>query len=198
MSLPDWCAAHVQTDSGAPFVPFAFQREILEGLGDPTVSEVVWLKPSRVGGTAIATGWALLEIEQGRRLGYVNPRQEDAESFSTEIIGPAIENCAPVSGLLRPAKEGGRNAATQKQFRNRTVFKSLHAAPASARRHNLDSIALDEVEAWRQTSEGNLVDLFRKRVNASARPKIFTASTPVERVGLVYLAAVSTRRPARF
>lgn len=180
MTLSEWTAAHVMTDSGAPFHPFEFQKEILDSLGDPTVTEVIWLKPSRVGGTAIATAWTLSEIEQGRRLLYVNPRLEDAESFSSEIIGPAIEVCAPLHGLLKPAKEGGKNSTLQKQFRNRAVFKSLHAVGPSARRHNADSVALDEVEAWRTSAEGNLVDLFRKRVNASARPKIFTASTPVE------------------
>ncbi|WP_223477735.1 terminase gpA endonuclease subunit [Oricola indica] len=184
LTLSGWVRANMSNEQGEGIRPFAYQAGILDSLGDPSVREVAWIKSARVGGSMIGTAVTLHDISQGRRVGFAMSRESDCRDYSATVLAPSIDYCKPVADILSSAQGGSSNRDTllQKSFGNGGSIRLLnYTSLASARRISLDTIILDEAEtAESETEEGNVVDLLRKRVSASAMPRIFHTSTPVE------------------
>jgi phage terminase large subunit GpA-like protein len=164
---------------------FNYQKELLDCVVDPDVSEISILKSARVGATRLMTlaiGFFLEQDPQSVML--VQPTVSDAEDFSGSEIMPMLQNTPVLAELKRGVSRGiKQDTQTDFQFLNGSILRLRGAASDASFRRVATSVGFgDEIDAlgWqpKKNSEGSKLDLFRKRGMTKDKSKFYWASTP--------------------
>ena len=87
-SLAEWALAHARLYDGRRFVPYAYQRAILDAMTDPAVTRITLMKSARVGYTQMlsaAIGYFI--AHRPSKMMVLQPATEDAEDYSFYFNG---------------------------------------------------------------------------------------------------------------
>lgn len=159
-----------------------FQRGIMDAIADPEVSEVVFMKGSQVGWTAML----------GNALGYyahqdpssvlmIQPTVEMAEAWSKERFAPMIRDTPVLSHLFSdPKSRDSNNTLRLKQFPGGYVAIIGANAPASLASRPIRVVLADEIDRYPKSAgtEGDPLKLAAKRQTTFWNRKTLIGSTP--------------------
>lgn len=182
IELAAWIEANVTLPSDVSATPglmrlFSYQRGICEAVDDSTVSRISFVKPVRIGATALITAivGAFVQNDPCNILA-VQPTLDDARDFVISTIEPTFAASPPLAGLLT------RDKAKSETILNRRFpggsFKCVAAQPRMLRRHTVRVLLMDEVDAYEPNPEGSPIKLAEKRTVSFQNRLIFMASTP--------------------
>lgn len=184
IALADWIEANVNLPADVSATPgamrlFSYQRGICEAVDDPAVSRISFVKPVRIGATALitATVGAFVANDPCPILA-VQPTLDDARDFVLSTIEPTFAASPSLAGLLTRTKAKSETILSRR-FPGGS-FKCVAAAPRMLRRHTVRVALLDEIDAYEPNAEGSPIKLAEKRTLSYANRKIFMASTPTD------------------
>jgi phage terminase large subunit GpA-like protein len=185
LTLSAWAEQHFVLASGSSARPgrfrlWAFQKEILDTIGDGVTERVILQKSTRVGFTKalVAAIGATAAVDPCSVILLV-PTDDDARGISVDEIEPAFEQSPALRGLLGTGKSEGRNTLTVKTLVGGGSLKILAArSPRNLRRHDAKRLFVDECDAMEVTAEGDPIALATKRTMAHPDRKIVIGSTP--------------------
>lgn len=182
LSLSEWAAEHARLYDGSVFRPYPYQREILDALTDPAVSQITLMKSARVGYTQMlsaALGYFI--AQRPSKIMVVQPTTEDAEDYSKDTVDP-LHDWPVLSGLLSEvgAKRKG-DTIRRKAFPGGSLKIAGANSPRAFRRIDLDVILFDEVDGYPAVAgrEGDQIALGLKRLTQSLQPLAVLGSTPL-------------------
>lgn len=161
---------------------FEPQRGIMEAVSDPELSEIVFMKGSQLGWTAIL----------GNVLGYfahqdpssvlvIQPTVEMAEAWSKERLAPMIRDTPVLSGMFSdPRSRDSSNTLRMKQFPGGYVAIIGANAPASLASRPIRIVLADEIDRYPVSAgtEGDPLKLASKRQGTFWNRKTLIGSTP--------------------
>lgn len=166
-----------------------YQREILDSITDPDVTQVTVMKSARVGYTlcmSAAIGYFMHHDPSS--LLVVQPTVDDAKNFSKETIAPMLRDVPVLSQLIfSDAEERGKGpkdgswTLTHKAFPGGILSLIGANSGAGFRRISRRVVMFDEVDAYPPSagSEGDQIRLGIKRTEAFHNRKIIAGSTPL-------------------
>lgn len=167
--------------NGAPWITRQYQRAIAQAIVDPTIPEVTLLKSSRVGYTKLLVGILCYWVAKDpKRVLLVQPTKEDSEGFSKEDLQPGFDECDAIAHLIRPRTREGDNTTALKRFPGGWIRCGGSHTGRTFRRIEPDVAIGDELDGWPQSAgtEGDQVELMRRRLQSVAFPKLVLGSSP--------------------
>jgi phage terminase large subunit GpA-like protein len=185
LTLSAWAEANFVLASGSSARPgrfrlWAFQKEILDVIGDNVTERVLVQKSTRVGLTkSLVAAIGATAATDPCAIILLMPTDDDCRGISVDEIEPAFEQSPALRGLLGAGRLGGRNTLTVKTLAGGGSLKILAArAPRNLRRHDAKKLFVDEADAMEVTSEGDPIALATRRTMAHPVRKIVIGSTP--------------------
>lgn len=166
------------------FRAFGYQRGMLDAVTDPSVEKISVMKSARVGYTKLmdhAVGYFI--HQDPSPILVVQPRVEDAESYSKTEIAPMLRD-TPVLAVISGDQKAKNSDQTilAKTFRNGSSLTLVGAnSPAGFRRITSRVVMFDEVDAYPVDgagNEGDQIALGTKRSETFWNRKIVLGSTP--------------------
>jgi phage terminase large subunit GpA-like protein len=165
-----------------------YQKEIMDSITDPTVTQVSLIKAARIGYTLMLSAAMGFYMHQDpTTIMIVQPTIDDAKNFSKETIGPMLRDVPVLSRMiLRDVDENGKKAKKSDTL----LLKSfpggvLHLVGANSgtgfRRVSRRIVMFDEVDAYPHEAgdEGDPIHLGMKRAEGFHNRKILAGSTPL-------------------
>lgn len=160
-----------------------YLREIMDTLSpaDPT-QEVVFQKPTQIGGTETGNNWIGSIIDQG--LGptmIVLPTSNAAKKVSRTRIGPMITETPCLREKVREAKSRDTgNTILLKEFDGGVLILAGANSATELKSSPVRNLFLDEIEEYPADvdGQGDPEELAEKRQDTFARRKRFKTSTP--------------------
>ncbi|MBN8606224.1 MAG: phage terminase large subunit family protein [Caulobacterales bacterium] len=184
IALADWIESNITLPADVSATPgamrlFSYQRGICDAVDDPAISRVSFVKPVRIGATALITAivGAFVQNDPCPILA-VQPTLDDARDFVVSTIEPTFAASPSLAGLLTRTKAKSETILSRR-FPGGS-FKCVAAAPRMLRRHTVRVALLDECDAYEPNPEGSAIKLAEKRTLSYANRKIFMASTPTD------------------
>lgn len=166
-----------------------YQKEILDAITDPTVTQVSVMKSARVGySLCMSAAIGFYMHQDPSSILVVQPTVDDAKNFSKETIAPMLRDVPVLSQLLfKDIEEKGKGPKDSSATLQHKAFPggilSLIGANSGAgfRRVSRRVIMFDEVDAYPPSagSEGDQINLGMKRSEAFHNRKIIAGSTPL-------------------
>ncbi|WP_162243213.1 phage terminase large subunit family protein [Devosia sp. Leaf420] len=165
--------------------------EIMDCLSPDHPSEqVVLIKPSQSGGSAVAENWIgyIMHRTPGPAM-YVGPTVKGAKDWIQEKLGPTI-NATPVlaphkGGAVAPAKSRSGEGTTSERIRFKGGFLLLAGANSAAtlRQHSIRFMVRDDRSAWTDNADNegdpkDLSDARLKTFRVYGLAKVFDVSSP--------------------
>ena len=159
-----------------------FQRQIMDAVGDPEVTEVVFMKGSQVGWTAMLGNiLGFYSHQDPASVLVVQPTVEMAEAWSKERLAPMIRDTAALSDLFTdPRSRDSSNTLRMKQFPGGYVAIIGANAPASLASRPIRVVLADEIDRYPVSAgtEGDPLKLASKRQVTFWNRKTMVGSTP--------------------
>lgn len=182
LSLSQWAVEHARLYDGSRFVPYPYQRVILDAMADPAVHQVTLMKSARVGYTQmLSAAMGYFIAQRPSKIMVVQPTTEDAEDYSKDTIEP-IHDWPVLSGLLSDvgAKKSA-NTIRRKTFPGGSLKIAGANSPRAFRRIDLDVLLFDETDGYPIVAgkEGDQIALGLKRLTQSLHPLSVLGSTPL-------------------
>lgn len=145
-----WAAEAVSLPDGGRFVPFAYQREIMDTLVEPDVRRVVLLKAVRVGYTQMLNALLLYIIARGGPSALVvQPTFEEAKQYNKDDLVPSLSSCPAVAPLVRSIRlTGSDNTIVQKRFAGGSIRIAGASSGSGLRRFTVGVVMFDEVDSY--------------------------------------------------
>ncbi|MCA8026490.1 phage terminase large subunit family protein [Burkholderia cepacia] len=189
LSLSEWAERYavLSRETSAQtgrFRAFGYQRGMLDAVTDPAVEKISVMKSARVGYTKLmdhAVGYFI--HQDPSPILVVQPRVEDAESYSKTEIAPMLRD-TPVLATIAGDQKAKNSDQTilAKTFRNGSSLTLVGAnSPAGFRRITSRVVMFDEVDAYPVDgagNEGDQIALGTKRSETFWNRKIVLGSTP--------------------
>lgn len=158
---------------------FSYQRGICEAVDDPAISRISFVKPVRIGATALIVSIIGHYVQNDPcPILAVQPTLDDARDFVVSTIEPTFIASPSLAGLLTRTKAKSETILSRR-FPGGS-FKCVAAAPRMLRRHTIRVALLDECDAYEPSAEGSPIKLAEKRTLSYPNRKIFMASTPTD------------------
>lgn len=189
LTLSQWADeyAYLSRETSAEvgkFKCFGYQRGMLDAVTDPTVTTISVQKSARVGYTKLmdhAVGY-FLHADPSPML-VVQPRVEDAESYSKTEIAPMLRDTPVLAAIAGdPKSKTTDQTILEKTFKNGASLKLVGAnSPAGFRRVTCRLVLFDEIDGYPNAgagSEGDQIALGTKRTETFWNRKIILGSTP--------------------
>lgn len=183
--LADWIEANIFLPADVSATPgpmrlFTYQRGICDALDDPAVSRVSFVKPVRIGATALGVAVIANYVSNDPcNILTLQPTLDDARDFVVSTIEPTLEASPALRGLM--LREKSKNATiTNRRFPGGSFKCVAAASPRNLRRHTSRVLFMDEVDGYEPSAEGSAIKLAEKRTLSFANRKIFMASTPTD------------------
>lgn len=180
----DWIEENVVLPGDVSDTPgtmrlYPTQRGICDAVDDPTIDRISWIKPTRIGATAVMVAIvASLAKNNPRNVLCVQPTQDDARDFVVSTVDPTFAASPALRGLMV------QDEKSRDTIQSRRVpggwFKCVGAAPRNMRRHTVHVLLMDEVDGYAPSPEGSVIKLGEKRTMSVRNRLIFMASTPTE------------------
>jgi phage terminase large subunit GpA-like protein len=166
------------------FRAFGYQRGMLDAVTDPSVEKISVMKSARVGYTKLMDHAVGFFIHQDPSpVLVVQPRVEDAESYSKTEIAPMLRDTPVLAAIAGDQKaKNSDQTILAKTFRNGSSLTLVGAnSPAGFRRITSRVVMFDEVDAYPVDgagNEGDQIALGTKRSETFWNRKIVLGSTP--------------------
>ena len=184
LTLSEWVEQNVVLwdgpNAGEKFRPWAYQREMLDAMADPSIERVSIIKPARIGYTkGLIAALAAKSATAPCPMILLVPTDDDARGFAVDEVDPAFRASPALRSLIRQGRLDGRNTLTMRSLLGGGSIKILAArSPRNLRRHDAKVLFQDEIDAMEVTAEGDPLALAEKRTLAHADRKIISGSTP--------------------
>ncbi len=185
IKLADWIEANVTLPADVSATPgamvlFSYQRGICDAADDTTISRISFIKPVRIGATALITAIVGAYVQNDPcNILALQPTLDDARDFMVSTIEPTFAASPPLAGLLTREKTK-RDTILSRRFPGGSLKCVAAASPRNLRRHTVRILLMDEVDAYEPSAEGSPIKLAEKRTLSFANRLIFQASTPTD------------------
>ncbi|KQP35947.1 terminase gpA endonuclease subunit, partial [Methylobacterium sp. Leaf100] len=159
---------------------WAFQREIADAIGDPTIPRVTVKKCVRVGYTTILVGAiAGHVVNEPAPIMVLLPADDSCRDFVVSDLEPIFDSSPVVAKLLSTeADETGRNNMMYRRFPGGSLKIKAARSPRNLRAHTVRVLLIDEEDAIEVTAEGDALTLAINRTLTFPNRKIVRGSTP--------------------
>lgn len=185
MATADWIEANVRLPQTASALPgrmklWAYQRGICDALDDPDIERVSVIKSARIGYTALLSGVIASYVSNAPApILAVQPTADDARDFAVDLE-QTFEASPALRGLLSDeADETGRSTMLNRRFPGGSLKFLAAKSPRNLRRHTAKILALDEIDGYEVSQEGDPIALAEMRTMTFRDRKILAGSTPV-------------------
>lgn len=183
--LADWIESSVYIPASASALPgrmqlWPFQRGWCEAIEDPEIERVTILKGARIGYTQwLSATLAHFVANAPAPIIALQPTADDARDFSVEL--ESLFDASPaLRGLLSDdADESGRSTMLARRFPGGSLKFLAAKSPRNLRRHTTRFLAMDEIDGYEVTQEGDPIKLAEMRTLTFRDRKILAGSTPV-------------------
>lgn len=157
-----------------------YVAEIMNAFSDPRVKQVVWMSSAQVGkSTAIENVIGYHIHLNPLPIMAVQPTLELAETYSKDRISPMVRDCAVLGELVHEANaRTSGNTIKQKKFPGGHLTITGANSPTSLRSRPIGLLLGDELDAWKDTPEGDPCVLVEARTKMFPNAKIGYFSTP--------------------
>lgn len=205
LTVSQWADKHRRLSSEASAEPgpwvtarAEYQREIMDAICDPAVSEVVCMKSSQVGWTEILLNVCGYYIHHDPApILLVQPTVEMAQAFSKDRFAPMIRESDVLSQRVQDGRITNGTASTilHKVFPGGHITMAGANSPASLASRPIRIAIFDEVDRYPPSAgkEGDPVNLGRKRTTTFWNRKSLMGGTPTikgkSRTEAAYLAS---------
>lgn len=183
--LADWIESSVYIPASASALPgrmqiWPFQRGWCEAIEDPEIERITILKGARIGYTQwLSATLAHFVANAPAPIIALQPTTDDARDFSVELES-LFEASPTLRGLLSDdADESGRSTMLARRFPGGSLKFLAAKSPRNLRRHTTRFLAMDEIDGYEVTQEGDPIKLAEMRTLTFRDRKILAGSTPV-------------------
>lgn len=193
LSVSEWAAKYrVLPDGNAIPGPWnnsvtPYLIEIMDTFSDDETEEIIFVKPTQVGGTSCMENMlgSLIAQDPAPTM-VVYPSDDLAERTTESKLRPMVRSCKALSDKYRL----GDSKKLALKFADMTVYLTGANSPADLASTNIRYLFLDEVDKFPGASkkEADPVSLARERTKTFFNRKIFMASTPTLRTGHIWRA----------
>lgn len=184
LPLSTWAEQHFQmpaesSHATGAWVPFPFQRAMMDAMSNDDIFEVDVEKSKRVGYTKALTAFIAYNAAHRRRKQAIwQPSDADRDSFVKSEISPALELCK----AMKPVRRSGRDDDTMqfKRYRGSALHLLGGKSAKNFRRITIAVAMIDEFDAFDQIVENSIHPFTGAvgRLEGAAFPKIVCGSTP--------------------
>lgn len=161
--------------------------EIMDAFSDDLIEEIVFVKPTQVGGTTAMENMigSLVDQEPAPTL-VVYPSDDLAESTSETRLVPMFKSHPDMSSKFREFE----SKKLSLKFRDMWLYLTGANSPADLSSKPIKNLFLDEVDKFPGASkkEADPVSLAKERTKTFFNRKIFMASTPTLKTGHIWKA----------
>lgn len=161
--------------------------EIMDTFSDEMVEEIIFVKPTQVGGTSAMENMLASAIAQDPAPAMcVYPSDDLAERTVESKLDPMIKSCKVLAAKYR-VNDSKKLAL---KFADMTVWLTGANSPADLASTNIRYLFMDEVDKFPGASkkEADPVSLAKERTKTFFNRKIFMASTPTLKTGHIWKA----------
>lgn len=185
MATADWIEANIHLPQTASALPgrmklWPYQRGICDAVDDPEIERVTVMKSARIGYTALLSGIIASYVSNAPApILAVQPTADDARDYAVDLE-QTFEASPALRGLLSDeADETGRSTMLNRRFPGGSLKFLAAKSPRNLRRHTAKILALDEVDGYEISQEGDPIALAEMRTLTFRDRKILSGSTPV-------------------
>lgn len=164
-----------------------YLMEIMDAFSDEMVEEIIFVKPTQVGGTSAMENMLASAIAQDPAPAMcVYPSDDLAERTVESKLDPMIKSCKVLAAKYR-VNDSKKLAL---KFADMTVWLTGANSPADLASTNIRYLFMDEVDKFPGASkkEADPVSLAKERTKTFFNRKIFMASTPTLKTGHIWKA----------
>ena len=160
-----------------------YQRGILDCISDPKIETVVIMSSAQVGKTEMILNLIGYHIHQDPSpMLVVQPTLDMSQTFSKDRLAPMLRD-SPVlkDKVADPRSRDSGNTTLKKNFAGGhiTIVGSNSASGLASRPIRI--VLFDEVDRYQVTSEGDAIELARKRATTFWNRKFIMVSTPTNK-----------------
>lgn len=159
-----------------------YQRGIMDALSDELVREVVFMKSAQVGWTEILNNVIGYHVDQDPSpILLMQPTLEMAEAWSKDRLAPMLRDTPCLRGKIAdPKARDSGNTLLHKRFTGGHLTIVGANSPAGLASRPIRVLLCDEVDRFPISAgtEGDPVDLARKRTTTFWNRKVMLGSTP--------------------
>lgn len=161
--------------------------EIMDTFSDDLIEEIIFVKPTQVGGTTVMENMigCLVDQEPAPTM-VVYPSDDLAEATSETRLVPMFKSHPDMARKFRETE----SKKLQLKFRDMWLYLTGANSPADLSSKPIKNLFLDEVDKFPGASkkEADPVSLARERTKTFFNRKIFMASTPTLKTGHIWRA----------
>ncbi len=206
LPLSDWSEQHFYLSPESAAEPgkwhtLPYQRGPMDAITDPEVTQVTWMKSSRIGYTKVVNATVGYYMHQDPcPIMVVQPTIEDAQGYSKEEIAPMLRDC-PVLAAIMPAPKtrDADNTILLKRFPGGSLSLIGANSARGFRRVSRKVVIFDETDGYPPSAgtEGDQIQLGIRRTEYYWDRKIILGSTPTvagrSRIERLFLAGDQRR-----
>lgn len=194
MTVSQWAERYRVLDSSSAYpgrwsndvTPYL--RDIMDEFNNPHTREIIFCKPTQVGGTEVVLnilGYAAGQ-DQAPTMAVI-PTDELAKTFVEARFQPMVDKSPDLRKKYLPRK----SRRLQKRFVGMTLYLTGSNSPSKLASKAIKNLLMDETDKWPSASkkEANPVDLARERTKTfTYTKKIYDNCTPTLRSGHIWQA----------
>ena len=161
--------------------------EIMDAFSDDVIEEIIFVKPTQVGGTTVMENMIGTLVDQDPApTMVVYPSDDLAETTAETRLVPMFKACQDIAEKFRETE----SKKLQLKFRDMFLYLTGANSPADLSSKPIRNLFLDEVDQFPGASkrEAAPVSLARERTKTFFNRKIFMASTPTLKTGHIWRA----------
>jgi len=162
-----------------------YQRGMMDAVSDPRIEQVVLMTSAQIGKTEIINNICGYHIHQDAApMLVVQPTLEMAKSWSQERFAPMIRDSDVLANIIGdPRARDSGNTMLHKIFRGGHISIAGANSPSGLASRPIRVVLCDEVDRYPLSAgtEGDPVELAKKRSTTFWNRKIIMVSTPTEK-----------------
>ena len=192
--VSEWAEKHRILDDKSSAIPGKWDNnmtpylvEIMDQLNNPITEEIIFIKPTQVGGTeALQNMVGYIAMQDPSPTMVVYPTKDLAESISENRMQPMMRSSPGLSKIFRD----NNSIKLELQFSNMYLTLVGSNSPSGLSSKAIRFLLLDEVDKYPGASkkEADPISLARERTKTFTNRKIFITSTPTVRDGQIWKA----------
>lgn len=159
-----------------------YQRDIMDAVNDPAVTEVVVMTSAQIGKTeALGNIIAYYVTQDASPMLMLQPTLEMAEAYSKDRLAPMVRDCPQLTDKIGdPKSRKTDNTLLHKTFPGGHITLAGANSAASLASRPVRVVLCDEVDRYPASAgtEGDPVNLARKRTVTFWNRKLILTSTP--------------------
>lgn len=192
LTVSEWAEKHRVLDDKSSAIPGSWRNdmtpylvEIMDEFNNPETEEIIFVKPTQVGGTeALQNMLGYIVMQDPSPTMTVYPTKDLAESVSENRIQPMM---TASKGLQKLFKEN-ESSKLELQFDGMYLTLAGSNSPSGLASKPIRFLLLDEVDKYPGASkkEADPIRLAKERTKTFSNRKIFITSTPTLKTGHIW------------